>query len=558
MSGIAGAVRFDAGAVDPHLFDALAAAIAFRGPQGRETWTGDGVAFACARTGGDGLLPAIVADARIDVPRAESDVAAILDAHRRWGVDAPRHLLGDFSFAIWDAETRRLHAARDRFGVRPFYYARVGAHVVFSNTLAALLDLPALSRELSEEALADFLCFGGNSDPATTTYAAIARLPPAHSMTIDANGVTVRRYWTPEPVEPRPIREADAVEQLRALLLQSVRDRTRGRSVVVSMSGGLDSTSIAAAAARQERDKVSALTVSWRQVIDDDEADWARGAASALGIDAHLLEPRPAALFEGWEDRFVRGLEPLDNPLSATFFDATRLAATRAPTLFFGLGADSLFAWPHTYFYDLLRDLRLGRFVRESLTYAVTRRRRPPFLLRTRLRRWLGRSAAAPAALDWIRPEVARRYTLREKWEAAAEGARLSAAWLPAAFETQDAGATRIAIEVAAPYLDVRLIDFVLSLPPMPFRADKDVLRSAMNGWLPDRVRCRPKTPLRADPAVSLFVVNRERYAAPCFRSERLMALLDRTRFADALARPRPDAAVLLPVSLARWLGFVE
>lgn len=564
MSGIAGAARFDGGAVDPRLIESLASAIAFRGPHGQETWTGDGVALTFARLGGDGLLPGIVADARIDVPRAESvpqaesDVAAILDAHRRWDVDAPSRLPGDFSFAIWDAPRRRLYAARDRFGVRPFYYARAGPHFVFSNTLSALLDLPGLSRELREEALADFLCFGLNTDPATTTYAAIGRLPPAHWMSVDASGVTLRRYWEPAPVDPRPIRERDAVEQLRALLLQAVGDRTRRKSVVVSMSGGLDSTSIAAAAARHERDRVSALTVSWRRVVDDDEGDWARDAASALGIGTQLLEPRPAALFDGWEDRFVRGLEPLDNPLSATFFEATRLAAARVETLLVGHGGDSLFAWPRSYFYDLLRELRIGRFVRESITYVATRRRMPPFLFRSRLRRWLGWSTGAPALPRWIRPEVVRRYGLREKWQEAGEGARLSAAWIPATFETHDAGATRVAIDVAAPYLDVRLIDFVSSLPPMPFRADKDVLRSAMDGWLPDRIRYRPKTPMRTDPAMSLFSRERERYAARCFRSGRVMALIDRDLFAQALATPRPDADVLLPVTLAEWLGPLE
>ena len=229
MSGIAGVFHLDGRPVDRALIEAMTDSIAFRGPDGQQVWTGGCVAF------GHSLLkttfeaetesqPAsmdgqvwITADARIDgrddlarelglPPAALSrpDCELIIHAYARWGEACVEHLLGDFAFAIWDARARKLFCARDHFGIKPFYYAHLGSAFAFSNTLNCVREHPTVSDELNEQAIADFLVFDYNHEIATTTFADIRRLPPAHTLVVTSGGVVVRRYWS-LPEVPRAL-----------------------------------------------------------------------------------------------------------------------------------------------------------------------------------------------------------------------------------------------------------------------------------------------------------------------------------------------------------------
>src|SRR5207244_5341379 len=135
-----------------------------------------------------------------------SDVDLIARAFRRWGDDAPAHILGDFAVAVWDSNARRLVLARDRFGVRPLYFARAGGSLRVSTAL-----LP--DDQLDDDAIFDFLLFGENLDGSKTTFARVGRVPPAHVAVFDASGMRQRRYWSvPVADAPRRISERDAVE----------------------------------------------------------------------------------------------------------------------------------------------------------------------------------------------------------------------------------------------------------------------------------------------------------------------------------------------------------
>ncbi|MGH9594022.1 MAG: asparagine synthetase B family protein, partial [Bryobacteraceae bacterium] len=210
MSGIVGIVNLDGAPADLPLLRGMTEALAFRGPDGQQTWCDGPVAFGhtLLRTGpatGRDEQPAsldgkiwITADARIDareeliaklrslgseVSLADPDHWLILHAYRAWGSGCVEHLLGDFAFAIWDKEARRLFCARDHFGFKPFYYARLGNSLVFSNTLDCLRMHPEVSDALNDLAIADFLLFGGNQTPETTSFADIQRVPAAHTLT---------------------------------------------------------------------------------------------------------------------------------------------------------------------------------------------------------------------------------------------------------------------------------------------------------------------------------------------------------------------------------------
>ena len=118
------------------------------------------------------------------------------------------HLLGDFMFAIWDNSRRQLFCARDHLGIKPLFYAHRGNAVVVSNALDCVRLHPAISHELHEPAIADFLLFGVNQDNGTTSFRDIRRLPPAHRIRWSPDGCRCQRYWTLPIEEPLQLRGA--------------------------------------------------------------------------------------------------------------------------------------------------------------------------------------------------------------------------------------------------------------------------------------------------------------------------------------------------------------
>ena len=183
---------------------------------------------------------------------AATDAELILRAYRVWGEQCVDHLLGDFVFAIWDAPRQRLFCARDQFGVKPFFYAQLGSLFLFSNTLDCIRQHPAVSNKLNDLAIADFLLFDMNQDPATTSFADIQRLPPAHTLTCEAGPRlssplldSFRRSARSFQARPKNTSSASC-----ELLDTAVADRLRTHSVAVFMSGGLDSPTVAASAKR--------------------------------------------------------------------------------------------------------------------------------------------------------------------------------------------------------------------------------------------------------------------------------------------------------------------
>ncbi len=201
----------------------------------------------------------VTAGARLDV---------IAEAYETWGEDCVDHLTGDFAFAIWDSRKQKLFCARDHFGVKPFFYAQVSGGFIFSDALNDLREHPEVSDELNETAIGDYLLFGVNQDLSSTTFRDIHRLPPAHRLSVSNGSIAVRRYWEPSVSEEIRFRDDRSyVQRFLELLSQVVRDRVGTDRVSVLMSGGLDSTSVAAVAC--EMSEVRACTVAYEKLIPD-------------------------------------------------------------------------------------------------------------------------------------------------------------------------------------------------------------------------------------------------------------------------------------------------
>jgi asparagine synthase (glutamine-hydrolysing) len=468
----------------------------------------------------DGRL-AVVMDGRLDdrdglvsVFGPASDVDLVLRAYDRWGVECVSRLTGDFAFCVWDASRRRLFCARDHLGVKPLYYARVGNALVVSNVLGCVRRHPSVSPRLSDEAIGDFLLFGLCVDPSQTTFGDVSRLPPGHRCTWSASSGAHRvdRYWSLQPGEL--VRYADPreyVERFSSLFRAAVADRIRTEPVGVLMSGGLDSSSIAAVAADVRAQSspsrgIHAFTVVYDAEARDEERRYSSIVAQSIGIGISHMNADDYEPFERWDEREWPP-EPTLEAMTAVMGDLLDLASAHGGAVLTGEGGDPL----------LLPTSALGQFgcvPIAALAGDLWRTWRagviPPLGLRSMLQR---RRAGFDDVPTWLADSLRVRLDARARVEevqsrrSAGGGARSTAfndvvdPWWTSTFEGLDPGATQRPVEVRYPFFDVRLVSFALTVPSFPWCLNKRILRAAMRGRLPESIRTRPKTPLQADPA---------------------------------------------------------
>src|SRR5258708_2967963 len=249
MSGFFGMLRTDGAAVEPRFLDQVAQHLHFRGPDGGHTWSKDGLgtSFAYLETGtrhqscnqpvrlGEryALLGEVRLDARKQLIRAlleddrqateeASDQELLLLAWSAWGEGTLTRLLGDFSFAIWDASRQSLFCARDFAGARPFFYAWHDGIFRFSNTLNVLRLGPGISDALDDLFVRDFLLTGLCSDQTRTVWEDLLRLPPGPRLVLCSGQIQVQRFRSLPVEEPLQLKDAsEYLENYRELLAQA-------------------------------------------------------------------------------------------------------------------------------------------------------------------------------------------------------------------------------------------------------------------------------------------------------------------------------------------------
>jgi len=549
LSGIVGIYHRDGAPIEPASLQLLVDFLAYRGPDARETWVGTSIGLGhtllqTTRGSFAERQPAslenqfwITADARLD-HRAEllgelhcsvsatvqsaPDSELILRAYAKWGSECIEHLHGDFSFAIWDARNRRLFCARDQFGIKPFYFAHVGSVVVFSNTLNCIRLHPAVSGRLNDLAIADFLLFDMIREPSSTSFSDIHRLPPAHVLICDQSGITVRRYWElPVPSPLRHKRPGECIEQFRELLDRAVTDRLRTDRAGLLMSGGLDSPTVAASAQRVlsragQTDGLCAYTEVYDRLISDEERHYAGLVAQALKIPIEFHANDETGLRKELNGQDNSSPEPVHFPGASGGAVRIRQVALRNRVALTGFGADpALACLLFAYFLDLLKKRQFGQAIAGAIRYLLAERRFSRLYLRTRWNRWFVSKRQSPFYPGWLNPVLEQTFDLRERWESfqrasipnaavrpVAYEAMLDPSW-PSLFEACDAGVSCVPLEVRHPFFDLRLVHFLLALPALPWCSDKELLREAARGILPDVVRLRRKSPLLADPLIA-------------------------------------------------------
>jgi len=599
MSGVLGIFHRTGAPVKAEQVQAMTSFMAYRGPDGMGTFVGDriGLGHTLLRTTevlSNDRQPMrlgtflITADVRLDC-RSElaaklnkikswgmgsevPDAMLILQAYAAWGRDCTKHLRGDFSFGIWDEAAKTLFCARDHLGIKPFYYSDIGDVFLFSNTLNCLRQHSMVTAELNETAIGDFMLFGLNYDKGTTTFRDIQRLPPAHSLIVSQDKLEIKNYWQP-PTEGRIryARSDEYSEQFAELLRGAVEDRLRTDKVGIFLSGGLDSGAVAVTAKEIARSRggvpiLSSYTVGYDSLIPDDEGVYASKVARYLDIPNKYIPLDDVQPFENWEQARYRFPEPNDDALSAGGLGVLDMIAANCRAALFGEGADNLMyfqMWP--YIKELRRNREWLRLVTETVWFLWVRPL--PWLgVAQRLQSVFVKATGNSGIPHWIAREFAKRARLDERW---AECSKLlfppephltrpkahASLYLPHwtnLFELSDSGVTHAPVEIRYPFVDLRLVEYLLAIPVFPWAYKKKLSRKLLVGKLPQEVLLRPKTPLSGDPAVAKLRLSTPEWTTRVKWGERVCEFVDPSGLVNF--RDRIQSEQFRPFCLNFWL----
>jgi len=277
-----------------------------------------------------------------------SDTETILHLYEEYGDDCVHHLQGMFAFAIWDTVRKRLFCARDRLGIKPFYYAMAGGCFVFASEIKALLEMPGIPPRLNRRALPEFFALGYLSAE-DTLFEGILKLLPGHCLSIDLGGeeheTRIAQYWdlnlSPEECT---VSESGYIEQFRDLFRETVRTHLMSDVPLgVFLSGGLDSSSIAAVVASLRKDPIQTFSVGYKEDTYS-ELPLARRVAGHVGAIHNEVIVGPDDFFSALPELIWHEDEPLVWPSSVALYYVARLAQQKVKVVLTGEGADEIFA----------------------------------------------------------------------------------------------------------------------------------------------------------------------------------------------------------------------
>ncbi|MGH7040704.1 MAG: asparagine synthase (glutamine-hydrolyzing) [Acetobacteraceae bacterium] len=461
--------------------------------------------------------------------RTHCDTETIIHAWEQWGPDCLAELDGMFAFALWDRARGTLFLARDRLGKKPLYYAVLGdGRFVFGSEMAALMAVPEVPRRLAPEAVEDFFAYGYVPDP-DTIYRDVRRLPPAHALLLRRGGgmAVPRRYWR-AATALRPMDEAAAVAELGCRLIEATAARlVADVPLGAFLSGGVDSSAVVATAAQLQAG-IDTFTIGFPG--SEDETPFARLVAQRYGTTQHTEE---AAAIDYIDAARAQGRifgEPFGDQSAVPTLHVCRLARKHAKVAISGDGGDEVFAGYRRYRWHVLVEAARG-FLPAAVRRGAIGRLAAIYPKLDRAPRWLRAKhtlteLSLDSALGYYRTvarvhDEARRALFAPGLRAALDGydptARIAAlmeesgsedplvqaqyvdlaTWLGGAMLTKvDRASMANGLEVRAPFLDHRFVEFGLSLPAsLKLRGGegKYVLKRALEPLLPRKVLYRPK-----------------------------------------------------------------
>jgi asparagine synthase (glutamine-hydrolysing) len=478
--------------------------------------------------------------------RGHSDTEVMLQAFEQWGVEsAIQRFVGMFAFALWDRQDRNLHLVRDRLGIKPLYYGRVGHAFVFASELKAICQHPEFDGEIDRNVISLYLRHNYVPSP-HCIYKKLYKLPAGCMATLDAEMATPRihRYWSAKEVacsgqrSPLQLSDSDAIEELHRLLLQAVKLRMIADVPLGAMlSGGLDSSTVVALMQAQSQNPVKTFTIGFHE-------DGFNEAADAKKVAEHLHTDHTELYLNSRDALDVIPLLPsmFDEPFSDASqiptYLVSKLARRSVTVCLSGDGGDELFGGYLRYF--LTRKIwnssaRFPRALRKASAFALmalppdridsTFRGLRPFLPKTLVHATPGDKAHKLATLlsldspwalyyralsHWHNPsdivlQAHEPSTVRDAIQELSESFDLEETmmlsdmlyYLPDDILTKvDRASMAVSLEARVPLLDHRVVEFSWRLPRhLKIRngSGKWILRQVLDKYVPRKLIERPK-----------------------------------------------------------------
>lgn len=446
--------------------------------------------------------------------RSNTDTEVLLAAYAEWGEACVRRFNGMFAFAIWDAARRRLFCARDRFGEKPFYYYWDRQQFAFASEIKGLL--PACGRRgPNNRAILQYLEHAVLDGSEDTFFDGIYQLLPSHYLVVEGGKLTQTRYWAlPDGVADEHCSQRDLIERFRDLFQDAIRLRLRSDVELGScLSGGLDSSSIVcvASALRGSHGPLQTFSSCFNDPAYD-ERTYSEQVVSQTNAKPRFTFPDPKELPDVVAELVWHQDEPFGSTSIFAQWNVMRLARQHGvKVLLDGQGADEQLGGYHRYFGAFFADLllagRVNTFWKEVWAYRRLHKSFPKELVARCVRSLLPASLVRAArgwltgSAHWLAPDFRRDWVsepgeIVRPWSQAKrfEHELLTGNGLRALLHYEDRNSMAFGVEARLPFLDHRLVEFLYGLDTahkVHMGWTKVILREAMKGVLPERVRCR-------------------------------------------------------------------
>jgi len=549
MSGIAGCYNLDGKPADRMLVQRMMNRLAHRGPDGSAIWMAGpaGLGYLAFHTTSESVRETqplcnearticLTLDGRVDNRtelqtaleecsarlRSDTDAELVLRAYECWGIDCPRHIIGDFAFVVWDRLDQHLFCARDILGNKPFYYCRNGRRLLWASELRALFEDDTVRMIPNEGMIGEYLA-NAIVNNEETLFRDIVRLPPAHCLLIGLDHMRVFRYWDLDPLrEIRYRRDEDYAEHFFTLFKEAVRSRLRShRPIGADLSGGLDSSSVVSMTQLLSREGtlpnqgLETFSLVFPGLACD-ESTYIRDVTQRWELPSNILVAETCPV-NHYVAQVERDFDFPEFPNSAMFTPLRKLALAKGITVILdGNGGDEWLSGSDCHYADLVRTRRFLRLFQQVCSdrrstnaifpsWPLLRLGLWPLLpvaMRTKIRRLSRRDGVPP----WLSPQFARHIHLTERLRL--ETVRRSGSsfaqediyrtllngWQSHGNEMGDRFSARLSMEERAPLNDQRIIEFAFAIPEEQHwrqEPSKFLLREAMKGLLPESVRNR-------------------------------------------------------------------
>lgn len=445
---------------------------------------------------------------------SNSDTEVILKSYIEWGIECLQKFNGMWAFALWDKEKKELFCARDRFGVKPFYYYHENGYFVFASEIKAILEAEGVPREPNYERVLQYLGNYPLLENTSTFFKNIFQLPASHYVLIKKGEVKIERYWN---IEKKSIEDIDAKERFLELFKDSIKLRLRSDVPVgTCLSGGLDSSAIVCVLNKMI-DPTKQKTFS--SCFEDkrfDEREYIEEVVKATSVTPFYTFPDINHIHPQIEKIVWHQDEPFDSTSIFAQWSVMELAKKNGViVLLDGQGADETLAGyiPYKWFllldsfsnknpiYLLKNSLGLLKSVKGYKEY--TNLSYYKILKRLVASKFISKEKVKSSSSYYLKREFIDKYkdnlklNYANKFNSKLENKLYHDIYyssLPRLLQYEDRDSMAFSLESRVPFLDYRFVEFIFSLPvsnKIKNGWTKYIMRKAMKGVLPEKIRCR-------------------------------------------------------------------